>query len=101
MHHNPRKNVLWWKSDPAGDDEWPLLERAPGQLNAARDRRPAPFVDTTPYVNWNAMMASAFLHACAARDRPDCDALALKVLERICGEACDERGGSGHGTDRA
>jgi len=101
MHHNPRKNVLWWKSDPAGDDEWPLLERALGQLKAARDRRPAPFVDTTPYVNWNAMMASAFLHAGAVLDRPDCNALALKVLERIWSEAWDEGGGMGHVIDRA
>src|SRR5439155_1531523 len=101
MHHNPRKNVLWWKSDPAGDDEWPLLERALGQLKAARDRRPAPFVDTTPYVNWNAMMASAFLHAGAMLDRPDCNALALKVLERIWSEAWDDGGGMGHVIDRA
>src|SRR5437764_574251 len=101
MHHNPRKNVLWWKSDPAGDDEWPLLERALGQLKAARDRRPAPFVDTTAYVNWNAMMASAFLHAGAVLDRPDCNALALKVLERIWSEAWDEGGGMGHVIDGA
>src|SRR5437588_162117 len=22
MHHNPRKNVLWWKSEATGDDAW-------------------------------------------------------------------------------
>ena len=96
MHHNPRKNVLWWKRDPAGDDEWPLLEDALTRLKAARDRRTAPFVDTTPYVNWNAMMASAFLHAGAVLDRPECNALALKVLERIWSEAWDEGRGMGH-----
>ena len=101
MHHNPRKNVLWWKSDPAGDDEWPLLERALVGLKAARDRRPAPFVDTTPYVNWNAMMASAFLHAGAVLDRPDCNALALRVLGRIWTEAWREGRGMGHVIDRA
>src|SRR5256885_7264497 len=25
MHHNTKKNALWWKQDPAGDDEWPVL----------------------------------------------------------------------------
>jgi uncharacterized protein YyaL (SSP411 family) len=100
MHHNPRKNVLWWKGDPAHDDEWPLLERARVQLKAARDRRPAPVVDTTAYVNWNAMMASAFLHAGAVLDRPDCNTLALRVLERIWTEAWDESRGMGHVIDR-
>jgi uncharacterized protein YyaL (SSP411 family) len=28
MHHNPKKNVLWWKRDPAGDDDWPVLHTA-------------------------------------------------------------------------
>jgi uncharacterized protein len=83
MHHNPRKNVLWWKQDPAADADWPLLRSAMAKLKAARDKRPAPFVDRAAYVNWNAMMAGAFLHAGAVLDRPECNALALKVLERI------------------
>ena len=83
MHHNPKKNVLWWKQDPAGDDAWPVLRTAMRKLKAARDRRPAPFVDRTAYVNWNAMMAGAFLQAGAVLDRPECNALALKILERM------------------
>src|SRR5947208_3235946 len=55
MHHNPKKNVLWWKQDPASDDGWPVLRTAIKKLKAARDRRTAPFVDRTSYVNWNAM----------------------------------------------
>jgi len=101
MHHNPSKNVLWWKVDPAGDDEWPVLKDALGKLKAARDRRAAPYVDTTPYVNWNAMMASAFLHAGAVLDRPECNSLALKVLDRIRAEAWDEGRGMGHVIGRA
>ena len=96
MHHNPKKNVLWWKQDPAGDDEWPVLRRALKKLKAARDRRKAPFVDRTPYVNWNAMMAGAFLQAGAVLDRPECNELALKVLERIWKEAWDVKGGMSH-----
>jgi len=96
MHHNPRKNVLWWKQDPAGDEEWPLLKAAMRKLKAARDRRPAPFVDRTPYVNWNAMMAAAFLQAGAVLDRPECNTLALRVLERIWQEAWDAKTGMSH-----
>ena len=83
MHHNPKKNVLWWKQEPAGDDEWPTLRAALAKLKAARDKRKTPFVDRAAYVNWNAMMAAAFLHAGAVLDRPECNDLALKVLERI------------------
>jgi len=96
MHHNPRKNVLWWKRDPAGDDEWPILRDALRRLKAARGARQAPYVDTTPYVNWNAMMASAFLHAGAVLDRPECNQLALRVLDRVWREAWDEGRGMGH-----
>src|SRR3989442_2083859 len=80
MHHNPKKNVLWWKQDPASDDEWPVLRSAMKKLKAARDRRKAPFVDRTAYVNWNAMMAGAFLQAGAVLDRPECKGPAPKIL---------------------
>src|SRR5919201_5333526 len=79
MHHNTQKNVLWWKQDPADDSEWPVLRAALATLKSVRDRRQAPFIDRTPYVNWNAMMAGAFLQAGAVLDRPECNALALTV----------------------
>jgi uncharacterized protein YyaL (SSP411 family) len=100
MHHNPEKNVLWWHEDPAGDDEWPVLHDAVRKLKAARDRRRRPYVDVAAYVNWNAMMASAFLHAGAVLDRVECNALALKVLGRIWG-SWDERHGMAHVIGRA
>ncbi len=96
MHHNPKKNVLWWKQDPASDDDWPVLRAAMKKLKAARDRRQAPFVDHTAYVNWNAMMAGAFLQAGAVLDRPECNEIALRVLERIWKEAWDVTGGMCH-----
>ena len=96
MHHNPQKNVLWWKEDPASDDEWPVLRTALAKLKAARDRRAAPFVDRTAYVNWNAMMASALLHAGAVLDRPECNELALKVLRNIWEKAWDAGSGMSH-----
>src|SRR5437879_8451058 len=96
MHHNPKKNVLWWRQSPAGDDEWPILKDALRKLEAARGERPAPAVDTTAYVTWNALLASAFLHAGAVLDRPECNGLALKVLERIWSESWNESRGMGH-----
>ena len=95
MHHDPAKNVLWWKHDPA-EDERPVLEAAIGRLKAARDRRAAPYVDATAYVSWNAMMAGAFLQAGAVLDRPECNALALQVLERIWAESWDAAAGMSH-----
>lgn len=96
MRHNPAKNVLWRKGDPSTDDERAVLRAAMTKLKAARDRRTPPAVDRTPYVNWNAMMASAFLRAGATLDRPPCNTLALKVLERIWAEAWDPAAGMSH-----
>ena len=101
MHHDHEKNVLWWKADPDGDDEWRVLKEALPKLKAARDRRKTPYVDSTPYVNWNAMMASAFLHAGVVLDRPECNTFALNVLSRIWAEAWDEGGGMSHVVGRA
>src|SRR5207249_7438367 len=55
MPHDHEKNVLWLREEPVDDAERALLRAAGRKLKAARDRRPAPFVDRTPYVNWNAM----------------------------------------------
>ncbi len=72
MHHNPSKNVLYVASTVSelarrtGRTEEvvdSLLDSARRKLKTARDQRPAPFVDRTRYTAWNAMMASALLHA--------------------------------------
>jgi len=96
MHHNPRKNVLWRSREPVGAAEQELLARAIVALKAARDARHRPFVDTTSYVNWNAMLAGAFLQAGAVLDRPECNTIALRVLQRIWSEAWDQEGGMSH-----
>src|SRR5438445_12438413 len=44
MPHDHEKNVLWLREEPV-DAERALLRAAVGKLKAARDRRPAPFVD--------------------------------------------------------
>ncbi len=92
MHHNPGKNVLFVSSTvPAiaqrtGRNEErvrALLESARGKLLAARDRRPAPFVDRTRYAAWNAMMASAMLRAGAVLEDDWARRHALATLERL------------------
>jgi uncharacterized protein YyaL (SSP411 family) len=95
MHHNPHKNVLWRDHDPAPGEEQ-LFEDAVRKLKAVRDQREHPYVDTTSYVNWSAMLASAFLRAGAVLDRPECNTLALAALERIWREAWDEGRGMSH-----
>ena len=95
MHHNPAKNVLWRRRAPAAGEQ-ALLESAIAKLAAARRRRPAPPVDPTPYVSWNAMLAGAFLQAGAVLDRPECNALALRVLDRLWNEAWRDDAGCSH-----
>jgi uncharacterized protein YyaL (SSP411 family) len=72
MQHNAGKNVLFVAAPLATvarqtglteDAARLLLASARKKLLQARDSRPAPFVDRTPYTNWNAMMASAMLRA--------------------------------------
>ena len=98
MHHNPAKNVLWLERDPTPAEQ-ELLDSALRKLKAARQRRTTPVVDRTAYVNWNAMMGGAFLQAGAVLDLPQCNELALKVLDRMWGKAWDVRGGMSHRLD--
>ncbi|MBI1722799.1 MAG: thioredoxin domain-containing protein [Gemmatimonadetes bacterium] len=96
MHHDPAKNVLWVaRSTEALVEELKveelkvrrLIRIAEEKLRAARAKRPAPFVDRTIYVSWNAMMAEAFFDAGAALGRDDCVAFALRTCERLWHEA--------------
>ena len=84
MHDRPGRNVLNVTSPVDGDA--PELETVQQKLKAARDLRPAPFVDRTLYTGWNAMMASAMLEAGHLEDH------ALLTLERIFQEATDGAG---------
>ena len=98
MHHNPAKNVLWLERDPQ-DAERVLVAAAMRKLKAARDQRPTPVVDRAAYVNWNAMMAGAFLEAGATLDQPECNTFALKVLERMWTRAWTDGSGLSHRMD--
>ena len=99
MHHNPSKNVLFVAATAASlsaslerpeDEVRALLERARAKLLAARDRRPAPFVDRTRYANWNAMMASAMLRAGAVLGDAEARHHALRTIARLRDERVAE-----------
>ena len=110
MHHNPAKNVLWIarsiadvaKTIGGGVDMAAVLDtlvRAKAKLLAARAARPAPFVDTTFYVAWNAMYVSAYLDAAAVlggEKGEACRAFALKTLDRMLAEAWSDARGFAH-----
>jgi hypothetical protein len=105
MHHNPAKNVLWIARSTEevarqlGKEDSEvrlLLASARGKMLAARQQRPTPFVDTTIYVCWNAMMASAFLEAARALGRDDARDFARRTLDRILAEAWDNERGFAH-----
>ena len=108
MHHNSSKNVLWIARSIAeiartiGVDVAATrhtLDGAKKKLLAARALRPAPFVDTTMYVAWNAMFVSAYLDAGAVlggEQGAACRTFALKTLDRLLTQAWDDHRGFGH-----
>lgn len=106
MHHNPEKNVLWVASDletisseleiSKADAERLLASAKLKMLAARRLRMPVPAIDTTIYVAWNAMFASAYLEAARVLVREDCRRFALKTLDRMLGEAWEESKGFLH-----
>lgn len=92
MHHNPEKNVLRRTQtipaiaklvDKSEDEVGRLIASAQLKMLEARDLRPTPYIDTTLYTGWNAMMASAMMTAGAALERPDLDAHAIATLDLL------------------
>jgi uncharacterized protein len=110
MHHDPAKNVLHVTRTLAAvaksagvslEAARDLLVAAKHKLYAARQERPAPFVDKTLYTAWNAMCISAYLEAARVLDVPEALAFALKSLDRLLGwsgepGAWDEKTGMAH-----
>jgi uncharacterized protein YyaL (SSP411 family) len=105
MHHDPARNVLF--VDFSAEDIAERLSLGQEEVSSrlvsgkramteARAKRPTPFVDETIYVNWNGMMATAYLEASAALGREDCRRMALKTLERLWGEDFSDSEGFRH-----
>ena len=108
MHHNPAKNVLWVAREPEAiadalgisvDDVKKKIEEARRELFASRNKRQAPYVDTTIYTSWNAMFISAYLEAARVLDGEaaySCRIFAMGTLDRLIAEGWDERHGFSH-----
>ena len=95
MHHDPGRNVLYLaatipaialRTQRSEDAVRELLESARAKMIEARSGRTAPFVDRTRYAAWNAMLASALLHASPIIDEPWAASHALRSLERLRGD---------------
>jgi uncharacterized protein YyaL (SSP411 family) len=98
MHHDPHRNVLhlpWSHEEVARrlslspEVVAQRLAAAREKLLAARLQRPAPFIDRTMYVNWNALLISASLEAASVFDLGPVRQFALRSLDRILAEAWD------------
>jgi uncharacterized protein YyaL (SSP411 family) len=108
MHHNPAKNVLWVARDPqtiaealgtSVEDVVQKIETARRELLGARQKRTAPYVDTTIYTSWNAMFISAYLEAAqvlGGEEGNRCRLFALRTLDRLIAEAWDKHRGFSH-----
>lgn len=108
MHHNPAKNVLWIARGAAEiaaqlgrseSDIRAVLAAASRKLLAARVTRPTPTVDTTIYIGWNAMFASAYFTAANALGGElggRCRQFALRTLNRLLADAWDDARGFAH-----
>ncbi len=92
MHHAPDRNVLFVgepvehyaaRSGLPEAEVAASLVRARDALRAARATRPQPFVDSTRYTGWNAMMASAVLRAGIVLGDQWAEAHSLITLSRI------------------
>lgn len=96
MRENPKKNVLYvdMESEEIAERmKMPLervrriIEEGRRYLLEARNRRPAPYVDKTIYINWNGMMISAYLEAYKALGLESCKGFALKTLDLLLDRA--------------
>ena len=105
MHHDPARNVLYVRASV--EEIAQRLGRAPEQIReslaaakqrmyAARLERPAPFVDKTLYVGWNAMCVSAYIAAARALDLEQAGHFALRSLDRILSAGWSNEGGLLH-----
>src|SRR5262249_42496305 len=105
MHHNPAKNVLYQRAPIeeiatrlklSTDRVQELLRSAKGKMYAARLKRPAPYIDKTIYVSWNALCISAYLKAASVLQLDDVRRFALKSLDRILAHAWQAEKGLTH-----
>jgi hypothetical protein len=105
MSHDPARHVLFVDKDPdviaaaAGrnvDDVVRLIQQGRRKLAAARAARPAPYVDTALYTNWNGMGITALLDASIAFGEQRCRDAAVAGLDRLLHDAYTPGTGFAH-----
>ena len=105
MQHNERKNVLHERASiediavrlgAKPERVATILNSAKEKMYAARLQRPAPYVDKTVYVSWNALCISAYLEAARVLGLADARRFALRSLDRILAEAWENARGLRH-----
>jgi uncharacterized protein YyaL (SSP411 family) len=96
MHIDPARHVLFRAQDEEtiaktmdtqAGEVTQLLARARARLKAARDERPRPYVDTTVYSGWSALVASGHLAAARYAGVEGARDTALRALDRIWKDA--------------
>jgi hypothetical protein len=92
MHLDPARHVLFRAVETAEVarrlgiahvEAQHAIAGARARLKAARDRRPAPLVDTTLFAGWVALVASGHIDAARYLGRDDARARALGALDRV------------------
>ncbi len=92
MHHDPQKKVLFQALSPdevavslgkPADEVRRIISRGKEKLLSERERREAPFIDTTLYTSLNGMLISSYLHASAVLGDEQAKTFALQSLERV------------------
>lgn len=105
MHVEPRRHVLFIDKDPdviaalTGRDVAEvrrLIESGRRKLIEARSHRPAPYVDTAVYANWNGMAISAFLETHKSLGQDRYRTLALRALDHFVEEGYSSELGFTH-----
>ena len=93
MHLDPNRHVLFRAAEFGAAATARAVKT---KLQRARAARPRPFVDTTVYTGWSALVASGFMAAARYCRADGAAVIALRALERIWSEAFDAERGLAH-----
>jgi hypothetical protein len=105
MHLDPSRHVLFEAMsvaevatalDRPEEEVAGLLEEARTELKAARDERPRPYVDTTLYTGWVALVASGHVAAARHLGVDGAGEAAIRALDRVWREGWTEGEGVAH-----
>ncbi len=105
MHHDASQNVLRIDAHPSDiaeglaetlEDVETTIAHVRSKLQAARQARPAPFVDPTVYTDWNGLAITGLLTLDQRLGAPGPREAALGALDRLLDQAWDPGHGFAH-----